>query len=179
MFGINKNSLFNNSPLPAPTQSISPFGVDKSPLPVPTQSISPFGVDKSPLPAPIQSTYPVSNDIVHIGQLLNKVAADLTAVHQKVEETSIILNNKIDKVLASFKTQIYVACPLHNHVLLETSSVVIGDTYQKGFMCDICKKTCNNPMEKFYQCSQCPSSVGIIGGKFDVCAECIRKQLAT
>ena len=178
MFGINK--LPQNNMSHSSTLVQSPFGIAtpaQSPFVIGNSS---FGIDKSlrssTQPSPQNVIQPVSNDIVRMGELLDKVVINLATVHQKVEETSVLLNQKIDTML---EPKIYVACPLHNHVLLETTSISLGDTYHKGFMCDVCKKTCNNSMVKFYQCSQCPSSIGVTGGKFDVCAECVKKQLAT
>lgn len=101
--------------------------------------------------------------------LMEKIANDLTSLHQKID---ILMSRNNSQ---SIPTNNYVVCPLHQHVLKETDIVTAGSSYTNGFTCDICYKMCNDKSEKFYQCTNCTSSVQ--QGKFDICTSCILNQL--
>lgn len=101
--------------------------------------------------------------------LMEKIANDLTSLHQKID---VLMSRNNPQSLSSNN---YVVCPLHQHVLKETDLISAGSMYTNGFTCDICYKMFNNKDEKFYQCTVCNSNVQ--QGKFDICTSCILNQL--
>lgn len=116
--------------------------------------------------APVATQPSVSTETTRTLQLVEKLTADLAALTQKLDTAVAAAQVKpVDRV--------YVACPLHPHVLLETTAS--GTEYAASYTCDICQVTYQNKEERFYQCASCPSPTG--RGKFDVCAVCVKKQL--
>lgn len=117
--------------------------------------------------APVATQPSVPTETTRTLQLVEKLTADLTALTQKFDAAVAAAQPKsVDRV--------YVACSLHPHVLLETTAS--GTGYATGYSCDICQVAYQNKEEMFYQCASCPSPTG--SGKFDVCAMCVKKQLA-
>ncbi len=144
-----------------PSQSASlstPFGGSST---QPGGLSSPFGG------APVSTQPSASAETTRTLQLVEKLTADLATLTQKLDAAVATAQAKpVDRV--------YVACSLHPHVLLETTAS--GTEYAAGYTCDICQVTYQNKEERFYQCASCPSPTG--RGKFDVCAVCVKKQLA-
>ena len=151
-------SLFGGATPSQSTSLSTPFGGSSTQL---GGLSSPFGG------APVATQPSASVETTRTLQLVEKLTADLAALTQKLDAAVAAAQVKpVDLV--------YVACSLHPHVLLETTAS--GTEYAAGYTCDICQVTCQNREERFYQCASCPSPTG--RGKFDVCAACVKKQLA-
>ena len=63
---------------------------------------------------------------------------------------------------------------IHKHPLLETTRDKQGIEYKNGFSCDICAYV-QQKEEYFYHCDECYNTKS--KKLFDVCSECIKKQL--
>ena len=104
---------------------------------------------------------------------------DITHLHNDVKSLKEMINTlafKIDQLSTRPQpTLTYVACNLHNHLLVEVSHKELGDAYKTGFICDNCKYRQTNITEKFYHCPSCPSLVG--QGLYDLCSNCVKNCL--
>jgi hypothetical protein len=89
------------------------------------------------------------------------------------------LNAKIDNLFKGLNElkpdkELYVACPLHEHPIIETTCNKINENcYNNGFSCDICKIQISNKDTIMYHCKNCHQ----VGKLFDTCETCIRNCL--
>jgi hypothetical protein len=179
MFSTSKDgSLFGAGPRSNAFSATNPQNTLAAPNPFQPQSslrgtLPTNGFSSGLLSAPFGGAPATQSDLptdsARAVQLLEKLTVDLASLHQKFDNALAAGQPKpVDRV--------YVACPLHPHVLLETTAAVLGSAYPTGYTCDACQRSFANKDEKFYQCALCPSPCG--SGRFDVCANCVTKQLA-
>jgi hypothetical protein len=153
--------------LSAPFSGTTPNQSASLSAPFSGSSTQPGGLSTPFGGAPVTTQPSASAETTRTLQLVEKLTSDLAALTQKFDTAVAAAQVKpVDRV--------YVACSLHPHVLLETTAS--GTEYAAGYTCDICQVTYQNREERFYQCASCPSPTG--RGKLDVCAACVKKQLA-
>jgi hypothetical protein len=137
-------------PTPPPPQTTQPLFV-----PTPPQTTQPLFV---PTPPPPQTTQPT---LVQNNELLDKISKQLDILSQKVD---YLTNNK----------DLYVACNLHNHLLIETNCNKINNkSYYAGFSCNNCNISIQDKNRIMYHCKTCKNSEVL----FNLCENCIRKSL--
>jgi len=169
----NKKPEFQqNSFFSLPTMYNKPITIEKKPVQnyvVSQQKSNPNNVlDQSQKSFITQQLEVNTNDKIDITNLHNDV--------NSLKEMINILACKIDQLSSRHQSPlIYVACNLHNHLLVEVSHKELGDAYKTGFICDNCKYQQTNITEKFYHCPSCPSLVG--QGLYDLCYNCVKNCL--
>lgn len=157
----------SNGSLSAPFGGATPSQSASLSTPFGGSSTQPGGLSTPFAGAPVATQPSAPAETTRTLQLVEKLTVDLAALTQKLDAAVAAAQTKpVDRV--------YVACSLHPHVLLETTTS--GTEYAAGYTCDICQVTYQHKEERFYQCASCPSPTG--RGKFDVCAACVKKQFA-
>ena len=105
----------------------------------------------------------------------NNIELKLEELNKKIDSILAILNEK-NKEQNNTENNIkqYVLSKIHKHPLLETTRDKQGIEYKNGFSCDICAYV-QQKEEYFYHCDECYNAKS--KKLFDVCSECIKKQL--
>ena len=96
-------------------------------------------------------------------------------LNTKIDNIFNILSKKNTEEKNTEKHKKYVISKIHNHPLVETKHDKEGIEYKNGFYCDICAYV-QQKEEYFYHCEECYNAKS--KKLFDVCSDCIRKQLA-
>ena len=153
LFGtqFGSSNLFGNIPTKPPKSPfLYPQNIFNS-----QQTTQPLFV---PTPPPPQTTQPT---LVQNNELLDKISKQLDILSQKVD---YLTNNK----------DLYVACNLHNHLLIETNCNKINNkSYYAGFSCNNCNISIQDKNRIMYHCKTCKNSEVL----FNLCENCIRKSL--
>lgn len=122
---------------------------------------------------------------ISIEDEINSIKKDFNSINSKLDEQNNYIK-KMNETLNLFisnisnlvelkdkpKSKVYIACKLHQHLLLEVNLNDMNGLYCNGFVCNNCNYQQKNIDEKFYHCSCCNSNPG-----YNVCQNCIKTSL--